>query len=321
MGSDGAACALTSGGALYCWGHGAHIGDGDNTLETTPKLTATGFTWKQVSVGSGLSTCAVDTNDDAYCWGYQQYNALGNGVNSGNYLHTPQAVLGGHKWQMVSMGGRYNGSNHTAHACGITVAGDAYCWGNDSYGQQGNGAGSHNYATPGLVSGGHSWVMLSARVYQTCGVTSTGDGYCWGEGANGRLGNGSTGDMQEPSLISGGHSWSQIVTGEEFSCGLTTSQDAYCWGNGDKLGDGTSTQSSVPVAVVGGKKWLKLAAGSTHACGLDVTHRLYCWGQGSNGELGAEDGSTSSLVPRRVYGDDTYSDFAAAFGTTYGLTQ
>lgn len=75
--------------------------------------------------------------------------------------------------------------------CGVTTSGDAYCWGDGSYGLLGSGDYS-NSSIPVLVAGGHSFaaVSIGSGGVTACGITVSGDAYCWGTGSSGQLGNG-----------------------------------------------------------------------------------------------------------------------------------
>ncbi|MFA7478696.1 MAG: hypothetical protein WC184_12550, partial [Acidimicrobiia bacterium] len=115
------------------------------------------------------------------------------------------------------------------HSCGVTTAGDAYCWGYNGSGQLGNG-NSTRQTTPVKVLGNHSYESISAGNNHTCAVSIDGDAYCWGAGANGRLGNGNTIDQNAPVKVAGNHSFVSIAAGANHSCGVTTAGDAYCWG-------------------------------------------------------------------------------------------
>lgn len=98
------------------------------------------------------------------------------------------------------------------------------------------------YETPQLVVGGHAWSTISAGSAHSCGVTTDGDGYCWGQGMSGRLGNGETfGPFPTPQSVAGGHTWETInaAAGSSYTCGTTTDGDEYCWG----LGYGDTPQS------------------------------------------------------------------------------
>ena len=60
------------------------------------------------------------------------------------------------------------------HTCGLTVTGNAYCWGFNDFGQLGDGSTTGSL-TPVLVSGGIRFSSISTQGGHTCGVTSVGD--------------------------------------------------------------------------------------------------------------------------------------------------
>ena len=84
--------------------------------------------------------------------------------------------------------------------CGVTIAGDAYCWGENSSGQLGDGTRTNRH-TPGPVAGGLSFASVSAAFLHTCGLTAAGDAYCWGFNGDGQLGDGSTTDRLTPVRV------------------------------------------------------------------------------------------------------------------------
>jgi alpha-tubulin suppressor-like RCC1 family protein len=73
--------------------------------------------------------------------------------------------------------------------CGVTTEGASYCWGNNDFGQLGDGTFSPR-SSPVPVQGGLSFVVLSAGESHTCGVMASGAAYCWGKNTSGELGAG-----------------------------------------------------------------------------------------------------------------------------------
>ncbi len=211
------------------------------------------------------------------------------------------------------------------HACALTDAGAAWCWGSNDLGQLGDGSTAASLA-PVPVAGGLTFTMLSAGAYNTCGLAPDGSAYCWGRNDVGQLGDGSTTNRSTPVAVSGGRRFAAVTTGVAHACGLTAGGSAYCWGlnYSGQLGNGTTANSSTPVAVSGGLTFAAVSAGGTHTCGV-TTAAAYCWGENLFGELG--DGSTtnrptpvpvgSSLAFVSVSAGSSLTCGVAAAGTAY----
>ena len=330
-GSEPGGCAIDTAGRLFCWGRGNNVPDGESEDMLAPKEVSNGLQWRDVDMGFGLVTCGITVSGVGYCWGREDYNGLGNGLTGSDWFYTPQQLLGNISWKTLRPGGRYNDA-HRAWTCGVSTAvgeDNGYCWGIDSYGVLGNGSAGSNYNSPetGLIPG-FEWQDIQPGSYHSCGVTVSGEGYCWGEGGSGRLGYGSTGDQQQPALVSGGHTWQKIEAGEAHSCGLDDAGAIWCWGDSSQyqLGRGTTTDSSVPVAVtdpssdpVGNPTvWTDLRVGYQHSCALDSEYAMWCWGRGDDGRQG-DLGSGENGVPTRVQGELRFRDFATGIRQTYGI--
>jgi len=254
-------CALTS-AAAYCWGDATYgtLGDGSTASSRTPVAVTNAPPF--VSIGTGISfACGLTAGGAAYCWGDNSFGQLGTGPNgpeacSGEWCSkTPVAVSGGLTFTALTVG--------YWHACGLTSNGAAYCWGNNGDGQLGattteTCAGFDAVlacsTTPLPVEGTLTFGSVSAGFFHTCGVLTTGEGYCWGSNTNGQLGNGTTTASSTAVPIMGGLSFAGLSAyGRWHSCGLTTAGVAYCWGfNGwGQVGDGTGADALEPVQVAG----------------------------------------------------------------------
>jgi len=147
---------------------------------------------------------------------------------------------------------------------------------------------------------------VSAGFSYTCGVSTSGEAFCWGENHFGTLGDGTTNDRLVPTLVAAVLSFATVSAGDAHTCGVTTSGAAYCWGHNiyGELGDGTTTDRTAPTPVTGSLTFAGVNTGGltpwyAHTCGVTMSCAAYCWGGNFAGELG--DGTaTQRLVPTAV---------------------
>ena len=146
------------------------------------------------------------------------------------------------------------------HSCALTSGGGAKCWGDNFFGQIGDGqvCGGPPPLQPWClipvdVSGLSSGVVgIAAGEDHTCALTSAGGVKCWGFNAYGQLGDGTTSDRNTPVDVSGLASGVvAIAAGPFHSCAITNAGGAKCWGLNDhgQLGDGTTRIRTAPVRV------------------------------------------------------------------------
>jgi len=237
-------CGITTVGAAYCWGRNfeGELGDGTRTDQPGPVLVSGGLTFASVSAGVDHS-CGVTVAGAAYCWGDNTHGEVGD--SSTTFTRpSPELVAGGLTFAAVSAGGN--------HSCGVIPVGAAYCWGDNSLGQLGDGTDSSRL-TPVRVSGGLSFTALIAGGGHTCGLTAAGAAYCWGYNIDGQLGDGTTTPIRSsPVPVSGGLTFAIVSAGGGHTCGITAGGTTYCWGNNSsgQLGNGSSSADSIPVRVV-----------------------------------------------------------------------
>jgi alpha-tubulin suppressor-like RCC1 family protein len=294
-------CALTSDGSAYCWGNNTsgQLGDNSTTARTAPTAVATNLKFATLDAGTN-HTCGLTISGAAYCWGANSRGQLGDGTTTNRSV--PVAVSGALTFQIVTAGGFDIGQT-----CGLTTGGAAYCWGDNERGQLGTGASNiAAHSSPAQVSGGLTFVGLSAGLGRhTCGFTSAGAAYCWGENSFGALGNGSSTDSPVPTAVSGGIVFTQLKAGGFIghTCGFTAAGVAYCWGENERgqVGDGSTVDRLTPSAVTGGLNFVSLEAGFRHTCGRASDGIVYCWGSNAAGQLG-NNSTTQAAAPVRVIG-------------------
>jgi alpha-tubulin suppressor-like RCC1 family protein len=178
------------------------------------------------------------------------------------------------------------------HMCAVTTANDAFCWGNNSYGQLGDSGLTQSYyqweAT--RVSGDHQFNSISVGGNHTCALTVGGAAYCWGQGVLGS-GTGYKNLQSTPLPVAGGLTFRSIVAGGGYTCGIRVDSVAVCWGRNTQgvlgLGSTTPTSSDTPMVVNTGVRFTAIAAGGSTACGLGSDSIAYCWGSNESNQVGS----------------------------------
>lgn len=206
-----------------------------------------------------------------------------------------------------------------AHSCAITSVGELFCWGDDSSGQVGDGAGAHEagLAVPVLADA----VQVDAGRAHTCAVTVNGAAYCWGDGEQGQLGDGAGADRDAPAAVAAlsDRVLVEITTGARHSCAIDDEGSAWCWGDGThgQLGVPGLRGSAVPVRVatqpgpagkqsgataagkqsgVGGP-FVDIAAGGDATCAVTAAGGAFCWGADDSAEPVAV---STAIVAREI---------------------
>jgi alpha-tubulin suppressor-like RCC1 family protein len=145
-------CGLTPTGAAWCWGDNT-VGElGAETPDTrypTPVAVGGGLSFVSLGAGGG-HTCGLISGGTAYCWGGNLLGQLGTTTNFGTSTpnYSPIAVSG---LNLAAI------AINAAHSCGLTAAGQAWCWGFNRYGQLGNTTNNDTdigVPTPETVIGG-----------------------------------------------------------------------------------------------------------------------------------------------------------------------
>jgi len=241
-------CGLTPGGATYCWGPSA--------ASTLPTSISGNLAFLRIGTGDN-GVCGVTAAGAAYCSGDNAFGELGNpsptpDPANGEFV----LVVGSMAWDTVAMG--------NIHVCGLDRSGAPYCWGDNGYEQLGLDSSVHSSGVPVAVPTTLRFRSITAGAHHTCGLTSSGEAYCWGLDEFGQLG-ASAPELcygfgnpapcsHVPLLVTGGLHFSALDAGSWHTCGLTSGGQIWCWGDDSRgeLGDGTVTNSTNPVLVIAG---------------------------------------------------------------------
>lgn len=246
-------------------------------------------------------TCALPPTGGVACWGQNIWGQLGGGTTAGQ-SSTPVNVVG----LTGAITGLAAGERHN---CALTPTGGVKCWGDNLYGQLGNGSNNPS-STPVNVSGLTGGVTAIAAGYDhTCALTTGGDVKCWGGNLFGSLGNGSGNMSNAPADVVGLPSAgvTAIAANGNHTCALVLDSlrntGVMCWGsNGHgESGTGATAPASAPAPVIGLSAGITgIATGLYHTCAL-TAGGVSCWGYNLYGQLG--DGTnTNRFTPVNVVG-------------------
>ena len=248
--------AIDTAGDAWAWGYNnaGALGDGTVTGRSSPVQILGSKKFKQISASGGAAhAVGVDTSGVAWAWGMNQSGQVGD--NSVVAKSSPVAVVGGKSWKQIVAGG---GSSSQGFCIGLDTAGAAWAWGFNGNGQLGDNSVTPR-SSPVAVVGGKTWIYVNACGYAATayGIDSSRDGYAWGGGFYGTLGDGTLTSKSSPVLIAGGKKWLAIAGSGAATYGITTTGEMYAWGRNQagQLGDATVADKSSPVLVVGPKSW------------------------------------------------------------------
>lgn len=280
-------CGVKADGSAWCWGENSSgvLGRGTKTYsEPVPAPVAGGHQFASVH-GSLYNTCGRTTAGEVYCWGSGDHGMIGNGGFAESLVPVKVSLPAGTQASFLSA--------HTAHACALTLAGEAWCWGFNDRGQLGRGFAGGDHATPAVAAAGVQFKAIATNNRSTCGLTPAGQVLCWGRNEDGDLGRGFTSSQElTPQPVSGGHSFARIYAGDRYYCALKADGQAFCWGYNSEYATGVGhddPQVQVPTPVDTDQRFAAMATSHTHACGINASGTLYCWGGNVGHQLGVDD--------------------------------
>lgn len=282
-------CALMSSGGVKCWGRNASGGVGDGT--TTDRLApvdVVGLSSGIVQIAGGdQHACALRGSGAVACWGFNAAGQVGDGTTVDRT--SPVDVIGLPPGiRQIAAGG--------AHTCAVTAAGGVKCWGENYWGELGDGTNVPSSVPVDVVGLTSGVVRVVAGYLHTCALMADGSVRCWGGGGAGQLGNAAALDESVPVAVSAlSTQQAQLVSSVvSHNCAIDTVGVARCWGLNSygQLGTGAIATadpwgSLVPVPVAGLPSTpIGITGGEDHTCALLASRAVYCWGANNVGQLG-----------------------------------
>lgn len=258
-------CTAGTDGRVHCWGDNESRQLGNGTDATRMEPLPVGGISDAVDVASGRDfTCALHTGGTASCWGRV----------GGTTSITPQLIAG------VSDGVAIFAGDY--HACVLRTGGAVVCWGKNSNGQLGRGTSTFREDVASPPSGLPPLQSLSLGGEHSCGVTGTGEAWCWGYNFYGQAGTGSTSSrILLPTVLPFVTTVQEIAAGERHTCLLLGDGTLRCFGsNTDYQTLATSNPERWPTSDPGLTNVRHVAAGARTTLTLGTMDEVF--GFGSN---------------------------------------
>ncbi|NOK38261.1 kelch-like protein [Corallococcus exercitus] len=307
--------ALKQDGTLWAWGINdeGQLGDGTTTGRRTP-VQVQGLTGVMAVAAGYGHTLALKQDGTLWTWGRNVEGQLGDGTNATTPRRsTPGRVPGLTGVTAIAAG--------WVHAFALKQDGTFWAWGENSYGQLGDGSNTNRDA-PVNVFGLTGVTAIAAGYHHTLVLKQDGTLWAWGENSYGQLGDGTTGSPNQPLQVPGLTGVTAIAAGERHTLALKQDGTVWAWGHNDagQLGDGTLTNRLTPVRVQGLTGITAVAAGYHHTLALKQDGTVWAWGWNAYGQLG--DGTTTSrITPVQVAGLTGATAIAANYYHTLALKQ
>lgn len=305
--------ALTTDGHLQAWGGNCdgQLGDGTAHSHTTPVLVAmpeaaAQAQWKQIAAGTSHSL-ALTADGQLFAWGNNDQGQLGNGSSLDSPTPVPVSLpvsASTTTWAQIAAG--------NDHTLALTTDGRLFAWGNNQYGQLGDGS-NHDALYPVAVGltkklANLRWAYVAAGRFHTLAITDDGRIYTWGSNRFGQLGeeHDTQHNLPEPLALPQHlaiERWTQVAAGDAHSVALSTDGHLIAWGNNcvGQLGNGSTTWQLSPVAIAAPRssapaRWTKVVSGGFHTLASTADGQLYAWGANNFGQLG-DDTTTERHQP------------------------
>lgn len=310
--TNGSAFAINSSGELYAWGFNGYgnlgLGVAEfNLVARAPTRVGSASNWSGVSAGYFYAHGVTSANK-LFGWGYNQLGYVGDGTTTQRLSPVEIGAANSGYWASVS--------NFNVHSAALTTFGDIYQWGDNTFGQLGDGTYT-NRTSPVIVStqlGG--WKQVSVGYNHTVALSIENELYAWGHNDYGQLGTGQYGqgtNKTTPFKIADGLKFAHVSAGGLMTLAVSTDGHVYSCGlnNYGRLGygyagpaSGAEYASPTLKRIAQLENVISVTAGTAHAAAVTADGSMYTWGSGVSasgpgGQLG--DGTqTTRAAPQQV---------------------
>ena len=253
--------ALKSNGTLWICGSenygvfGNGAGFANNGVRPTFRQIGTDTDWARVAVGY-IHILALKTDGSLWVWGTNYYGGLGIAglaTGSGNGKDVPTRLGTDNDWVSIACGAYYS--------LGIKRDTSLWAWGQNTFGQIGDGTttSTNNKLTPVRI--GDGWATVAGGIDHSLGVKTDGTLWAWGRNNAGQLGDGATSTASNyattPKWIGSDYDWAFVKAASSnldaaTSYGVKEDGSLWIWGrnNYGQVGNGNTTNQTRPVRIM-----------------------------------------------------------------------
>ncbi len=304
--------AIKTDGIMWAWGHNNNgaLGDGTYVDKSSPIQVGAITNWSDVVTGQGttfglyqVGTNLISVNVSGGTTGLTTSGGpitstgtitLGGTLavaSGGTGQATANAAFNALVPSQSTNSGKYLTTNGSTTSWATVIAPSAalsiYSWGNNSYGQLGDGT-NVSTSSPTQISMNVAWKQFSAG-YRYVGTVKT-DGTIWTSGQNnfGQLGDGTTVLKSSPIQVGALTDWNTIYCGYYATFAVKNTGTLWAWGSGTsgQLGDGTTISKSSPIQVGALTNWKQISNCEDSTMAVKTDGTLWAWGYNSSGQLG-----------------------------------
>ncbi|GAB3845506.1 hypothetical protein GCM10028822_04040 [Hymenobacter terrigena] len=263
-------------GHLYAFGlnQTGQLGDGSTEMRYAPVRVDSANDWDAQGFGAGAShSVALRSYGQIWAWGYNDQGQVGHRSLGAHANPIPLQVGKDRNWRSVSAGGM--------HTLAIRTDGTLWAWGNNGYGQLGDGTITDR-TEPVQITRYGGWRTVLAGMAHSLALRDDGTLHAWGANFSGQLGVGQLlKDCFWPTAINNEMRWQSVSAGPSHTLAVRDDGTLWAWGENERheLGIGSVDPYFEPRQVGRDSHWRSVSASVASSLALRTDGSLWGWGE------------------------------------------
>jgi alpha-tubulin suppressor-like RCC1 family protein len=266
------------------------------------------------AAGGYVHTLAIKSDGTLWACGGNSRGELGDGTTTDR--RTPVQVSGLRGVVAAAAGGL----DTSSHSLAVTSDGTVWAWGDNSYGELGDGT-TTDHLSPVQVPSLTGVASVATGAHFSLALKSDGTVWAWGDNHWGTLGDGTQTQRLSPVRVTGLTGIVAVAAGESHALAVNSDGTVWAWGtnsNGE-LGNGSTAAAYLaPVQALGLTNVIAVAGGSSFSLAVRSDGTVWSWGYNNYGQLG-DTVWPSRNTPAQVSGADAVVAVAAGSATSLAL--